>query len=40
MNAQSSIVAGDGDDAPTEWIVAAHEAGWNEPDPFYERTEK
>lgn len=38
MNAVSQIVAGDGDHLPLEWIITAHEAGMNDPDPFYERT--
>lgn len=36
MNALAQIVAGG--PLPLEWIIAAHEAGLNDPDPFYERT--
>lgn len=35
MNALASIVAGDGK-PPLEWIIAAHEAGMIDPDPFFE----
>jgi len=34
MNAQTSIVAGDAVDL--SWIIAAHEAGRNDPDPFFQ----
>lgn len=37
MNAQSSILAGDSDDETDfAWIIAAHEAGRADPDPFFQ----
>lgn len=36
MTAVTPVVVGDGDDAPDiAWIIAAHEAGRADPDPFY-----